>query len=133
MYDVKRWLGDPALYASVSKDNGASWGDVRRITSVNAPNGWATHTKACISECVVHLAWTDAPEGQDRPRAAYYMCSRDGGITWGTPERLTQSADDECWIEAVGGTESYAIALVRRGEQLCWSRSDLATEAPKTR
>ena len=125
VFDGKRWSGDPALYTSISKDDGATWGEPRRITEVNAPNGWATHAKMCASGSTIHLAWTDAPDGQDRPRAAFYMNSPDGGLTWGAPERLTSAADGECWAEAVGGTESYAVVLIRKDDKPYWRRRDL--------
>jgi Neuraminidase (sialidase) len=108
-----------------STDGGATWGEPRRITAVNAPNGWATHAKICASGATVQLAWTVAPDGQDQPRAAFYLNSPDGGLSWGAPERLTSATDGECWVEAVGGTESYAVVLIRKDDKLYWRRRDL--------
>ncbi|MBI3875080.1 MAG: exo-alpha-sialidase, partial [Verrucomicrobia bacterium] len=60
--------GEPGvLYCGVapaalfrSADNGQTWGAKQRITFVNAPNGWATHSKSWAYGSTVHLAWTDA-------------------------------------------------------------------------
>ena len=122
-FDGKRWSGDPGLYAALSADNGQTWDAPRRITFVNAPHGWATHAKAFALGSRIHLAWTDAPDGTQESRAAYYMTSRDGGLTWGTPERLTSPSDGETWAQAVTGTESYAIVVVSRSDRLSYRRT----------
>jgi Neuraminidase (sialidase) len=121
---------ETGLYASVSTDNGKSWEKPRRITSVNAPHGWATHAKSYACGPRVHLAWTDAPEGPAGPRAAYYMTSGDGGLTWEKPERLTLASEGESWAAAVAGTDSYAIDLVRRSDALFYRRRSIAASLP---
>jgi hypothetical protein len=125
VFDGARWFGDPALYASVSQDDGETWARPKRITFVNAPHGWATHAKSCACGSRIHLAWTDAPDGTDKPRAAFYMTSADGGLTWSDPERLTSASDGECGVESVGGTGSYVIVVVRRAETLWYRRRGL--------
>jgi hypothetical protein len=117
-FDGERWSGDPGLHSRVSDDSGLTWSRARRITSVNAPNGWATHAKthACASR--VHLAWTDAPDGQGAPRAGYYMTSPDGGATWGAPERLTPASAGNCGVEGVGGGEAYAVVSISQSGRL---------------
>lgn len=127
-----RMVGDPALYAAVSRDNGGTWGKPQRITYVNAPGGFATHPKAYACGARVHLVWTDSPEGIGRPSAAYYMTSPDGGLTWGEPERLTSASDGECGGAAVGGTESYAIVLIGISDTLCYRRRNTGAPAPAT-
>ena len=126
----ERWVGDPALYASVSSDNGRTWGATRRITHVSAPNGWATHAKSYACGSRVYLAWTDAPEGIANPRAAYFMSSPDGGVTWSAPERLTQASEGACWAGAVAGTQSCAIAVVARDDTLRCCRREIPGASP---
>jgi len=125
VFDGKKWGGDAALYAAVSDDNGATWKPSHRITSVNAPKEWATHSKAYASGSRIHLAWADSPEGVRNPHAAYYMTSPDGGVTWEAPERLTAPADGAAWAAAVAGTESYAIAGISLGDTLHFRRREI--------
>ncbi len=40
VFDGTGMVGDPALYAAVSIDNGETWGKSRRITAINAPHGF---------------------------------------------------------------------------------------------
>jgi Neuraminidase (sialidase) len=117
-FDGEHWSGDPGLHSRVSHDNGETWSEPKRITSVNAPNGWATHAKTHACGSRVHLAWTDAPDGQDAPRAGYYMASPDGGTTWDAPERLTMASDGTCGVEGVGGGEAYAVVSIARSGRL---------------
>ena len=51
VFDGAKWSGDPALHACVSDDHGRTWSEPRRITFVNAPNGWATHAKSGTLHC----------------------------------------------------------------------------------
>ena len=124
-FDGVRWLGDPGLYASVSKDNGETWTKPQRITFINAPNGWATHAKSYAYGSRIHLAWTDAPEGTNHPHAAYYMTSPDGGLTWENPERLTLASDGSWWASAVGGTGAYVVELMRTSDIIYYRRRDV--------
>ena len=128
---VKTWSGDPALYAAVSTDNGKTWGKPRRITRINAPNGWATHAKSFACGTRIHLAWTDWPERPSGQRATYYMTSPDGGLTWDPPQRLTAPNDGDCWAAGVAGTEAYAIVLVSRGDTLLYRRRKLPATAKR--
>jgi len=125
IFDGHGMVGDPALYAAVSTDNGATWGKSRRITTINAPNGFATHAKAYGYGSRVHLTWQDAPEGAQHPRAIYYMTSADGGLTWDTPERLTQPSAEVWETGAVVGTESWALVEMTKGSSLWYRRRDL--------
>jgi hypothetical protein len=90
-------VGDPALYAAVSTDNGKTWSKSTRITHINAPHGFATHAKSYAFGSRVHLTWQDAPDGDQHPRVIYYLTSADGGLTWEAPERLTQVSDGATW------------------------------------
>ncbi len=116
--------GDAALYAALSDDNGATWKPARRITSVNAPKEWATHSKAYACGSRIHLVWTDSPEGTDHPHSAYYMTSPDGGATWSAPERLTTPADGSVYAQAVAGTASSVIVVFDHGDALVYRRRD---------
>jgi hypothetical protein len=118
--------GDPALYRAVSTDNGQTWSKPERITFVNAPNGWATHSKTYAYGSTVHLAWTDGPDGPNKTRATYYMTSTDGGRTWGTLERLTLSSDGEWCASAVAGTDAYAITLMSASDAIYSRRRGFA-------
>ena len=126
-----KWEGDAALYASVSRDNGETWQEPRRLTFANAPKGWATHSKTYACGSRIHLAWTDSPDGTDKPQAAYYMTSPDGGLTWEAPERLTLASDGDCGGAAVGGTESYAIVLVGKSDTLSYRGRDIGVPPPQ--
>lgn len=121
-FDGAQWSGDPALHARVSDDGGDTWSDCQRLTFINAPDGWATHAKSHACGSRIDLAWTDAPEGRDGPRAAYYMASTDGGGHWGPPERLTSAADGNCQAEAVGGGSSAAMVVIARAGELYYRR-----------
>jgi hypothetical protein len=125
VFDGKKWGGDAALYAALSDDNGRTWKPSRRITSINAPNEWATHSKAYACGSRIHLAWADSPEGVHHPHAAYYMTSPDGGVTWEPPERLTAPSDGAAWAQAVAGTESYAVAVISLGDTLHYRRREM--------
>ena len=124
-------VGDPALYAAVSSDDGKTWGETQRITRINAPNGFATHAKAYICGPRVHLTWQDAPEGPTKPKAIYYMTSADGGLSWEPPERLTQESDGTWETGAVVGSESWALVVMGNGRDLAYRRRDLSP-APKS-
>jgi len=123
-FDGHHWSGDPGLHSRISDDNGLTWSEPERITFVNAPTGWATHAKSYACGSRVHLAWTDAPDGQDASRAGYYMTSSDGGVTWEAPERLTLASDGGCGVEGVGGGESFAIVSIAESGRLDVCRRD---------
>ncbi len=121
--------GDPALYAAVSTDNGRSWRKATRITNINAPNGFATHAKSYAFGSRVHLTWQDAPDGNQHPRAIYYMTSPDGGLTWGAPERLTSALDGVVWeTGAVVGTDSWALVEMMKGGELWYRQKSLSAD-----
>lgn len=124
-FDGAQWAGDPALYARLSDDGGATWSEARRLTSINAPHGWATHAKAHACGSRIDLSWTDAPVGRDGPRAAYYMASHDGGETWDRPERLTSAAEGSCGAESVGSGATAALVVIAKSGALYYRRRAL--------
>ena len=83
------------------------------------------HAKAYGYGSRVHLTWQDAPEGAQHPRAIYYMTSADGGLSWETPERLTQPSAEVWETGAVVGTESWALVEMTKGSSLWYRRRDL--------
>ena len=124
-FDGVGMVGDPALYAAVSTDNGETWRKIERITAVNAPNGFATHAKTYAFGSRVHLTWQDAPEGPEKPPAVYYMTSVNGGLTWEAPDRLTEPSEGNWETGAVVGTESWALVEMMKGSDLWYCRRDL--------
>jgi len=126
------WSGDGCLMASVSLDNGATWQPARRITSVNTPNGRATHPKSFASGSTIHLSWMDAEEGAAtapiRATAAYYMSSPDGGLTWTRPERLMGGLSGE--PAGVAGTDRRAVELLNLSGVLHFMLRPPSGEAP---
>jgi len=133
VFDGTGMVGDPALYAAVSADNGKTWGKSQRITTINAPNGFATHAKSYAYGSRVHLTWQDAPDGPAKPKAIYYMTSADGGLSWEAPERLTQEADGTWETGAVVGSEAWALVVMGNGKNLTYRRRDLSSSPTLSR
>jgi hypothetical protein len=129
VFDGRGMVGDPALHAAVSTDDGATWGEPRRITTINAPHGFATHAKAHAFGSRVHLTWQDAPEGAQNPLAIYYMTSANGGLTREIPERLTQTPDGVWETGAVVGTESWALVEMMKRAHLWYRRRDITLDS----
>ncbi len=127
VFNGRNWEGDAALFAAVSQDKGETWAEPKRLTFVNVPRSWATHAKSYACGARVHLAWTDSPEGPDRPHSVYYMTSSDCGLTWGPPERLTEPSDGACWAAGVAGTESYAVVSIAKSGALHCRRRELGS------
>ena len=108
-----------------SEDGGDTWGEVRRLTFINAPHSWATHCKTYAHGSRVHLAWADSPEGVDQPYSAHYMTSPDCGLTWGPPERLTYPSDGPCWAAGVGGADTWALVSLGLPDSLSYRQREL--------
>ena len=53
------------------------------------------------------------------------MTSADGGLTWETPERLTQPSAEVWETGAVVGTESWALVEMMKVSSLWYRRRDL--------
>ena len=115
------------MCARVSADNGKTWAPAQRISSVNKPNGRATHAKSFASGPRIHLTWTDAPEGAAPPArgsAAYYATSPDGGLTWSEPERVCPQWNDAA-PHGIAGTDSRAVILLGRDAMFATVRERL--------
>ena len=78
--------GNLEIYYKRSTDGGASWGADTRLT--NNPFG-SIFPSVSASGSFVHVVWKDNRDGNDQ---VYYMCSTDGGASWGTDTRLTNNA-----------------------------------------
>lgn len=127
IFDAGRVGGDAALYAAVSEDAGATWGPTRRLTFTGTPHSHATHSKSYAYGSRVHLAWADAPPGQDwQGLAAYYMTSPDCGLSWSEPERLTDPGKDgPSYADGVVGKDDWALVSCSPGEGLWYRRREL--------
>lgn len=77
--------GNPEIYYKRSADGGQSWGSDTRLT-FNALISFSSSVWASGSE--VHVVWYDNRDGNSE---IYYKRSPDGGISWGTDTRLTNS------------------------------------------
>lgn len=116
------WSGDGALYAAVSNDNGRTWRPPQRFTTVNTPNGRATHAKSFTAGQRLFVGWTDAAEGgvhkPIRAEAAYFTMSTDGGRTWLPAERLAADSHGQWAVNAVAGDQSRVIVLLNQGDTI---------------
>ncbi|HKR04005.1 MAG TPA: sialidase family protein [Bacteroidia bacterium] len=108
--------GNPEIYYKRSADGGLSWGADTRLTN-NPLISFSSSVWASGSE--VHVVWYDNRDGNSE---IYYKRSPDGGISWGTDARLTNSAGGSFhpsvtasgsnvhvtwWDERDGDTEVY--------------------------
>jgi len=57
------------------------------------------------------------------------MTSADGGLTWGTPERLTQTSEEVWETGAVVGAESWALVEMMKGSDLWYRRRELPPDS----
>jgi len=71
------------IYFKKSTDNGLTWGPDIRLTY---DFGWSNFPCLAISGSSVHVAWSDARDGNIE---IYYKGSADGGENWGNDTRLT--------------------------------------------
>ncbi len=76
----------PEIYYKRSTDNGTSWGaDIRVSVDDNYDSFFASSS---VSGTDVHIAWIDL---RSLNHEIYYNHSTNGGTTWGTDTRLTNS------------------------------------------
>ena len=127
------------LYYMRSTNGGKTWGKEVRLTAGIDMFRFGT----AVSGTNVHIVWGSrsrlekVPAGLSswtwtwgdidylHPRAIFYMTSADGGLTWGTPERLTQPSEEVWETGAVVGTESWALVEMMKGSSLWYLRRDL--------
>ncbi|MFH1937407.1 MAG: exo-alpha-sialidase [Bacteroidota bacterium] len=94
--------GNQEIYYKRSADAGMTWGADVRLT--NDPNYSGLPSVATIGSDV-HIVWEDDRDGPNGEGSIYYKRSTDGGITWGTDTRLTDSSAD-AWDPAVAVSDS---------------------------
>ena len=93
----------PNIYLKASHDGGATWGNDWQLTYDNA----SAHASIAAQGEQVHVIWVSH---QDGPQAEIYTAhSPDAGLSWSTPERLSDLPDDS-WVPtiAVAGRQVYA-------------------------
>jgi hypothetical protein len=78
--------GNYEIYYKHSTDGGVSWGADTRLTNNSAVSRYPS---AAISNSVLHVQWHDNRDGNYE---VYYKRSTDGGVTWETDKRLTNSS-----------------------------------------
>ena len=78
--------GNIEVYYKRSTNGGISWGSDTRLT-FDPSISWLPSIS--ISGANVHVAWWDSRDGNEE---IYYKSSGDGGITWGSDNRLTTDA-----------------------------------------
>ena len=83
----KRDGGNTEIYYKRSTDGGTSWSSDVRLT--NSPST-SDYPAIVVSGSKVHLVWHDYRDGN---MEIYYKLSTDGGSSWGTDVRLTNSPD----------------------------------------
>jgi len=78
--------GNYEIYYKRSTDAGVNWGADIRLTNNTA---FSLDPSVAVSGSVVHVVWNDNRDGN---REIYYKHSIDGGVSWGTDIRLTNSS-----------------------------------------
>jgi Neuraminidase (sialidase) len=101
--------GEPLeVYYTRSTDGGATWGSVTRLT--NAPEDYAWQPSVAAAGANVHVAWYDGRNGPANPAEIYYKRSTDGGATWESDARLTNSAPSSQWTSiAAAGDRVHVV------------------------
>ncbi len=91
------------IFIKSSHDGGATWGGDWQLTSDNS----SAHASIAAQGERVHVIWGSH---QDGPQAEIYTAhSTDAGLSWSTPERLSDLPEDS-WVPAiaVAGRQVYA-------------------------
>ena len=79
--------GNTEIYHKRSSDGGSSWSsDIRLTNALNTSD----YPAIAVSGSMVHLVWHDYRDGN---MEIYYKLSTDGGISWSSDTRLTNSPD----------------------------------------
>jgi hypothetical protein len=83
-----RTPGNPEIYFNKSTDGGATWQTAKRLT-FNAGNSWGP--SIAVDGLNVYVVWYDDSPGN---MEVYFKKSTDGGTTWQTAKRLTNTTGD---------------------------------------
>jgi Neuraminidase (sialidase) len=101
--------GEPLeVYYVRSTDAGATWDSVIRLTNDSADYAWQPSVAA--AGATVHIAWYDGRNGPASPAEIYYKRSTDGGATWGSDVRLTNSAPASEWVSIAAAGQRVHVA-----------------------
>jgi len=94
--------GNGEIYFRKSTDDGSSWLAPKKITN-NAGNSYIP--AIAISGANIYVTWEDDTPGN---REIYFCNSVDGGATWGSPRRLTNTTGASRYSDiAVDGANVY--------------------------
>jgi hypothetical protein len=77
--------GNWEIYYKRSNDGGINWGADTRLTNNTAESYYPS---VAVSGLVVHVVWHDTRDGNEE---IYYKRSTDGGVNWGSDQRLTNN------------------------------------------
>jgi len=78
--------GNPEIYHKRSTNGGATWEPDFRLTNDGA---YSRMPSVAVSGSNIHVVWPDSRDGNDEE--IYYKRSSDGGTSWGSDIRLTDS------------------------------------------
>lgn len=93
------------IYYKRSTDNGQTWDPDLRLTNSSQ---WSYDPCIAISGLMVHVLWCEGVS--DTIEEIYYKCSEDGGTTWGTDIRLTNSnRNSESPAVAIDGSVIHVV------------------------
>jgi hypothetical protein len=100
--------GNLEIYHKRSQDAGLSWGADMRLTNNTAlSHNPSVVVFAAAPVIAVHVVWNDNRDGNDE---IYYKNSIDGGNTWSSDTRLTNSTGDSYSSSvAVSGTVVHVV------------------------
>lgn len=85
-HDDRNGVFNDEIYYKRSTDGGVSWGTDTRLTNSTSASRYSS---IAVSDISAHLVWQDQRDANDEE--IYYKRSTDGGISWGTDVRLTNS------------------------------------------
>jgi len=94
--------GNKEIYFRKSADDGATWQSQKRLTS-NSGESW--NPKIVENGNAIFIVWTDNTPGNYE---IYFIKSIDGGATWQSAKKLTNTAGD-----------SFRPSIANSGSKLC--------------
>ena len=110
--DGKIWIATKASF-----DKGQTWSAINFMPHDTTINGSADVSIAFHNSGIAYLSWINYRQAPDTAGAVFVSKSTDGGLTWGTPNKVIGSSDlpdnpfDRPWIVAdnSGGANDGAI------------------------
>jgi len=102
VWDETISAGQGEIFFRRSTDGGATWQSVKRLTNTTG-GSWCPDI--ALSSTSVYLVWYDFTPGNAE---IYFRKSADGGATWQTAQRLTNTAGDSYFPAiTVNGSDIY--------------------------